>query len=533
MAWVFVRLKARLVINGLRGGTGRVIGTVVGAIYGAILAVAGFSVLLAAGGRARDGWVIAVLFGAALTLGWVTFPLLGFGSDETLDPTRLELLPLTRRDEMTGLLAASIIGIGPLATLLALAGAAVGFAPAGPGAVLVVAAVVVQLALCLSLSRAVVTALSAALRSRRGRDLRVILVALVALAPQLLRFVFVPAHASLRALRPLANVVGWLPLALPMRAAVAAAGGHLAAAAGELALGVLTVVAVVRWWAHTLEGIATAPEAAATPRATVQPATAGRRDPLFGTWLAWLPRTRTGAVAARETRVTWRDPRRRVQLVSSILLPFLVLGGFLAQGVTHRPGLVYGALLVIGLGGARANNQLGLDGRAWWVHEASGGDPASDLRGKNLGLALTSLPIAAASAIILAAVSGGWAQLAAVVLFATGLCGIQLGVGNVVSLRAPWPLPSSRNNAWAANTGQGCLVGLIGIAALLAVGLLSIPAIIAVVLVPSAPGRTVIALASLGYGYALWSAGTAIAVRDARRRGPEILEALSRGSGAT
>jgi ABC-2 type transport system permease protein len=345
--------------------------------------------------------------------------------------------------------------------------------------------------------------------------------------------VFVPAHASLRTLRPLANVVGWLPLALPMRAAVAASGSHLAAAGAELALGVVTVVAAVGWWSHTLERIATAPEAAAAPRAVAQPAAPSRRDPLFGAWLAWLPRTRTGAVAARETRVTWRDPRRRVQLVSSLLLPFLVLGGVLARGVSHQPALVYGALLVIGLGGARANNQLGLDGRAWWVHEASGADPASDLRGKNLSLALTSLPIAAGAALILAAVSGGWAQLAAVILFAAGLCGIQLGVGNIVSLRAPSPMPSSRNNAWAANTGQGCLIGLIGIAALFAVGVLSLPAIIAVVLVPSAPGRTVIAVASVGYGYGLWRAGTAVAVRDGRRRGPEILEALNRGQGAT
>lgn len=541
MAWVFVRLKARLLANGLRGGGRRVLGTVLAAVYGAGLAVAGFAILAAAGNRPADGAVLAMLFGAALAVGWAVVPLLGFGSDETLDPARLELLPLSRRDLIVGLLAASLIGIGPVATLVALMGAVVGFAPLGPGAVLVAAAALLQLILCVTLARAVVTALSAVLRSRRGRDVRVILVALVALLPQLLRFVFIPAHATLGGLRPVANVVGWLPIALPMRALVAAGRGRVLVALGELVLSAAAVFALGWWWARSLDRMATAPEAPAPRRVARSPdgdhqarSLDGdqQADPLFGALLGWLPRNRAGAVAAREVRVSWRDPRRRVQIISTVLFPFFVMAGILARGVSHRPALVYAALLTIALGGARANNQLGMDGRAWWVHEASGADWISDLRGKNISLAFTSVPVAVVTAIILAALSGGWSQLLPVVLLAVALCGVELAIGNVVSIRAPWPVPSSRSNAWATTSGQGCLVGLISLLALLVLGVLSLPSLIAVALVPSAPGRVIIGLVSVVYGFGLWRLGSAVAVRDAGRRGPELLAVLSEGTGA-
>lgn len=531
MAWVFVRLKARLMANGLRGGGRRVVGTVLAAVYGAVGAAAGFATLAAAGRRSQDGAVIAILFGAVLTVGWAVFPLLGFGSDETLDPSRLELLPLGRRDLMVGLMAASLFGIGPWATFIALSGGMVGFAPLGPGAVLVAAALLLQLVLCISLSRATVAALSASLRSRRGRDVRVIVVALLVLLPQLLRYLFVPADTSVRALRPVADVVGWLPLALPMRAMVAASRDRLLVAGGEVVLSAAIVVAQMWWWSRSLERIASGSEPAAT-RATAAAGDRRHGDPLFGCLLAWMPRNRTGAVAAREARVSWRDPRQRVQILTAVLLPFFVMAGILARGVAGRPSLVYAALLTIALGGARANNQLGMDGRAWWVHEASGEDWARDLRGKNISLACTSMVVAAVTAVILAGLSGGWAQLGPLLLLAAALCGGQLAIGNVVSIRAPWAVPASRSNAWAANSGQGCAAGLTGLLALLVLGLLGLPAVIATIVVPSAPGRTVVGAIALAYGYGLWRLGTWMAVRAGNRRGPEVLASLSEGVGS-
>jgi ABC-2 type transport system permease protein len=174
-----------------------------------------------------------------------------------------------------------------------------------------------------------------------------------------------------------------------------------------------------------------------------------------------------------------------------------------------------------------------MDGRAWWVHEASGADWTSDLRGKNISLVFTTLPITALVAVILAALSGGWSQLITVLVLAVAVCLVQLGIGNVVSLRAPWAVPASRTNAWAANTGQGCVAGLTGLLGLVALGVLSLPVAVAVLLVPSAVGRLAVAMVALAYGYGLWRLGMAVAVRRGEQHGPEVLATLSEGVGAT
>src|SRR4029450_10046491 len=84
-----------------------------------------------------------------LFLGWGLFPLLSFAGDASLDPSRLALLPLRPGQLVAGLSLAACVGVAPLCTLVALGGAVVGFATLGPGIVLVVAAVLVQFALCI------------------------------------------------------------------------------------------------------------------------------------------------------------------------------------------------------------------------------------------------------------------------------------------------------------------------------------------------------------------------------------------------
>ena len=528
MAWVFVRLKTRLVLNGLRGQRSRIILLIIGALCGLWFGAIGFILLATTAGDSASGPTVAILLGTALTLAWVTFPLLGFGSDASLDPIRLSLLPLSRRQLMAGLLAAACAGIGAIVTAIALLGAVVGFAPAGPGAALVVVAAVGQLLLCLSASNSVLAWLSSALRSRRGRDVRVILVALLVLVPQSLRFVAVRHRRyKLSDLHGVANVAGWLPTALPMRAMVAAARGHLLTSAAELAVSAIVIVGLVRWWAASLDRIMTTAEASAVGP-THRRITSG--DPLFGTAFTWLPRVRFGAVAARELRTTWRDPRRRVQLVTGALLPLVVMASFLSRGTAHRAGVIYAALLVIALpGGARSANQIGFDGSAWWLHEACGADLASDLRGKNLALALTTVPTAVVAACVLAALTSAWSELLPVMLMAIGLEGVQLGIGNVLSVRAPWQVPQSASNMWGTSSGQGCLVGLLGLAGLAVQGLLALPFIVAVVAQHTATAHLVAGLVAVPYGYAIWSRASGWAVRAGTERGPEILAAVSAG----
>ena len=114
--------------------------------------------------------ILISLFALQL-VGWMLTPLLAFGVDETVDPARFALLPIRPQTLQVGLLMTSVIGLFPLANFVVLIGAAVALGV--PWSVLPVAlvCVVLQLLICVVLSRAASTSMSALMSSRRGRDL--------------------------------------------------------------------------------------------------------------------------------------------------------------------------------------------------------------------------------------------------------------------------------------------------------------------------------------------------------------------------
>jgi len=57
-----------------------------------------------------------------LAVGWAVMPLFFPSGDETLDPSRLVMLPLRPRPLVSALLVASLVGIGPLFTFCLVAG---------------------------------------------------------------------------------------------------------------------------------------------------------------------------------------------------------------------------------------------------------------------------------------------------------------------------------------------------------------------------------------------------------------------------
>ena len=67
----------------------------------------------------RHGGAGLVAVFVAIAVGWIMLPLL-VGSDRALVVARLAVLPLTRRDLVVGLFAASLVGAPPLATLVLL-----------------------------------------------------------------------------------------------------------------------------------------------------------------------------------------------------------------------------------------------------------------------------------------------------------------------------------------------------------------------------------------------------------------------------
>jgi hypothetical protein len=521
---IFVRLKLRLLANGLRD-TARLVGFAVGAAFTLAmtpLATVGWLGLRDSPELAAD---VGVVVFTAVALGWIILPLGLFGTDDTLDPARFAALPLRPRTLVTGLYVGAFAGLAPLATTALLAGSVFGLS-AGPGSVVVaLVALVLEVALCVAVSRALASALSGVLRSRRGRDLAVLVGVMIGGSGQLVMLGTAYVSGSADLVHSAASVLRWAPPGMAAWAAADAAAGHYLLAIAGLAGAALTVALLLLWWGRTLTGAMVTTDAS-TGRAA-RPA--GRHA-----WLHRLhPRGRAGAVAVRELRYNWREPRRRSAWVAAVLFggigPFLLLrqDGAGANGV-------YVVCLTAGIVGLQAANQLGIDGPATWMHVATWRDPRdirADFAGRNLALALIGAPILLVIAVALAAIAGSAGSALEPFALACAVLGIAFGVGNVASVVAPFPVPESTTNVFSGgNTGQGCLAGVVVIGSLAGTGLLSLPLLAAPLL--TRLDRPVLAasvyLGGIGYGLVVAWLGRYLAGAMVYGRQPELLGLLTR-----
>lgn len=188
-----------------------------------------------------------ILLVSSTASGWIFGPILLGGVDETVDPTRLALLPLRARELFTVQLSAALTGVGPLGALISLTiGATMGFAPLGFGAVVAPLAAMTTIVMIVGLARTVAAALAIAQRSRAGRDLSVIFAALVAGA----LFVVAQLATSFSGEKAasLIDALKVAPWAWPMRATIAARAGDTGLAFLRLTVGVTAAAAALLMW---------------------------------------------------------------------------------------------------------------------------------------------------------------------------------------------------------------------------------------------------------------------------------------------
>jgi len=521
----FVRLKLRLLRNGLSLGQGTVL-FLMGAIGASLLALIGFTTLAATRGNSKGPDLAIVVFGLA-TLGWAIFPVLGFGTDETLDPQRLETLPLTRWQLVSGVLAASLVGVAPLATLFAFSGALIGLGDNPVSALLIAVAIVEALLLCVVASRTIVSLMVPLLRSRRGRDFTILALTLIGLTPPVLEL-FATRHAPSGnfgdTVVEVADKIRLTPFAWGGTAVADAARGRYGSTL-VLLVAIAGAVVLLGWiWAHSLERALTSADPAA-------PATArGARSGLIPRWLPFLPHNRVGAVAAKDLRYFARDPRRRAPLIGAMIVPAVALFASLSRsGARPAATTLLGLIAVLPTAGLTLN-QFGLDGAPYWSSVASGNDPRADLTGKNLANALVMVPLATLSVFICASFTHGWTYVPLALGLAPAIFGVLLGVGDVVSVRVPYAMPD-RRSPLAFNPGQGCASMLAGLGALAVQCILLLPiAAVTTVLVVATPlpVATLVAVAAANaYGVLIWRTGRDLAVRSVWWRLPELLDAVS------
>ena len=522
---VLVRLKLRLLRNrAVRGGG--LFAMVLGAIGALLAGVLGFSLAVLAGSNndVRLSRATIVIGPIVLVLGWALLPLLAFGTDETLDPARLQLLPLAKRPLMTGLLLASLIGYGPLAILATMAGVVVGYG-SGAGTIVTLLAVALLVLLAAGCARTLATALAASLTSRRGRDVLIVVGAVVVIGLQFIRFV------NFGNLDPdfwdrLSNIARWLPPGMLGQAIFDSRNGHLARSVAELLPALIAVPLLLAVWGRALERSLTVVSGGSTSHRVA--AADDRTSALLPRGLPFLRPTPWGAVAAKELRYVARDPRRKVAFGQLIAIG---IGGpiwFAIKAGSLSPASVLiasfaGYLTLVG-----AMNQFGFDGGALWLDIVAGNRIRDELVGKNLAVLVQVLPIVLAGSIVLAVASGGWIYIpAAVIVSAAGL-GAGLAVANVVSVRYPQRVPDTRSPFGGAAGGQGCITALMLLVAVAVQGLLLAPVAIAtgVCIAVWPVGLVIVVPACAAYGYGLWRQGISIAERWAWWRQPELLLAV-------
>jgi ABC-2 type transport system permease protein len=523
MVGVFARLKLTLLRNSLRRNRHQVVGLVTALTLSVPLVVVAFTTLAAVGhlsGRRLD---VAIILFSALPAGWTAASVLFFGVDETLDPSLLLPLPLSRGELMRGVLVTSMVGIAPLAVFIALSGAIVGFGRSAAAVPFVMAAVVCEFLLGLVGARLATTLLSAALRSRRGRDLSALLFALlvVTISATTQGFLAALRNAGTTTLRPIVRPLGWLPPGWAARAMDAAASHRWGASAGFLVL-VACVLGAMLWaWAAALDRLGTTAEPQARVRAS--------QVDLFAVPLGWLPRSRAGAIAAKELRYLWREPRRRVNALLPVLIALLALVAERLRGGRLDPHSVLFAASVALLGSGTFFNQFGTDGQALWANVAAGEDAEADLLGKGTAAAVFLLAAAAVMATALAAISGGWIYLPVALGLTAGVAGAGLAMAAVLSVRAPFPMPDARNLFAAGGSGAGCAVALLQLLGLAGQVVLAVPVAALTLggLRWSALLLAAVTVVGPVYGYLVFRAGIGRAARFLQPRHAELLDAVS------
>lgn len=523
---VVVRLKLSLLRNGLKQSGGRRAAYIASAVVTLLFAALQLLGLIALRGNEHAVSVVVLLV-AVLALGWAVMPLFFPSGDETLDPTRLVMLPLRPRPLVRALLTASLVGIGPLFTLCLLVGSAISVAQGGLAYVVGVVAVVLALLVCVALARAVAAANVRLLTSRKGRDLAVLSGLVIAIGAQLVNFGAQRLGSSgLAELDPAGAVLKWVPPASAIGAVESVSEGAYGVAVVQLALSAGALAGLIAVWSRHLTRLMTSPDGS-----TLQTAGESAARERTSTGLGrLLPAGRTGTVVERSLRYIWRDPKTKAAWVTSLAIGLIVPVFNALQGT----GSIYFACFAAGMLGVLMYNQFGQDTSAFWMVAMTISSPRDayvELRGRALALLVITVPYATFVTVLTTAMLGDWTRLPEALGLSFALLGAMLATGAWASARFPYSIPQEGyKNVAPGQTGLAWISifgGMVGAA------LLCAPVIVLTIWINVSEGGDQWGWALLpvgvAYGAALTLLGLRLAAPRTAARLPEILAAVSKG----
>lgn len=464
------------------------------------------------------GWAAVIFFGV-----WITLPVIIFPLDENLDPQQLAVLPIPRNQMIRGLAAANLVAPSTvIVVLLLLANAAAN--PSGWWMLIPASTVFAGM---LSVGGQLFSAaISAVLRTRRGRDIATFLILGLAASSffiyRLISDVVRAAGISLAAeTHPIMDWAALIPPVSAQRAVIEAAQGSPLPAILFLAISAVWLVAMAWVWRTVLNWMLTTPEEGSRPARHAR-----RSGFLSGPW-GVVP-----TLARKELRFYVRDPRQRLVWTGAVIFVGLAVAGTV-MGTTglfdirdRSWGPLAAPILVLFVGLPIALNLFGWERNAASYLSALPPKPHQLLVGKNLAVATGLVIETIVIAVALAVITGHWQWVWLVFPLMVGAIGCQLAVGNFVSVLTPLRLPREGTDVFAQSTEQGCLAIVSQTAAFFAIGLLLVPPASMVVLTVEfgqavAPWFT--AIACTLYGLGLYLVSLFISSRLLKRRLPEVM----------
>jgi len=521
---IFLRLKLTLLRNGFRRSPWQIVAFVLGAVWalGLMFSLGTGLVALRWSGMELAGPVVVGL-GSLLVLGWALVPLVAFGVDETLDPSRFATLGVRRRALVPGLLIAGLAGLPGLTTAVLGLAAVVTFSRSVVATVLSLVAVTIAVLTAVAASRATTTAAAGLLRRRRTRDVLAIVggLAVVGVGP-LTNLALARADGDLAEFgRTVANVLGWTPPGFALAAAADAGRGEWVGAGLRLLLAAAVLALTVLGWSLALGPAATGP----TTRSSSAGGTAGGTHPI----LSRLPASPAVAVAVRCSRYWRRDPRYLISAASLAVIPLLLVVLPISGGgqIGIWP-LVAGPAVAFVMGWS-LHNDVAYDHSAFALHVAAGVRGRDDRAGRVLAAGVWQVPVLVVATVGGTLLAGRPELLPAAFGAAFGLFGAALGVSSLASALVPYPAPAPGANPFQTPRGAaaGTLVAQFATSAVTTV--LSVPAVVPAVVAVFGPAWAGWIALVLGAATAvLWTWLGIVqggAVLD--RRAPEVLARVS------
>jgi ABC-2 type transport system permease protein len=490
--------------------------------------------------------LFVVLFG--LYVLWAILPLLQYTLNEGLDVTRLQTYPVTRAEQMVALVLVTLMDVSTLFIAGLFVAILVGWSANPIAIAFTFAALALAYIHIVSLSQLVLATLMGLLRSRRYRDLSIILFAFFGAAcsfsSQIISYLLRDSDLSGLINLPVVGYLRWTPPGMAAQAIVRAYEG----AYGEAALWLVALVAliplVVALWAVVLDRGITTAEAGGAARGGRRAAATQVAAPIPAARPARARRTLIPpplrAVAGKDLRYFWRDPQLKAMILSSLLiLVFIFLPRLTAGPEAFRSSngflgsyLVYVAPLpAIFLSLNLSLNAFGLERQAAQTLFLFPVRPLYVLLGKNLAVAFVAILALLVSTLGLAALSGKWED--APVAFTVGVAGmlVTMGCGNITSILLPSRVRQMRTGENRISGENGCLRAILSGIALTVVWILLAPVAAAVALPLLLSHSELLPLtlvASVLYAAALHQLATWLIAPSMLKRAPEILEVVAR-----